>query len=250
MLLSRLGFALTLRQSAKRSGNCSGCVSVLGSLYCLSTFFTARSRLLSKELVSRLSRNKPQRDTATCTFMGRRLAASRTATSSPRQPRPASAAAKMSTPPASLRECACLSTTPPALRGTMSQLRVRSPADNRLPPSSRRAPAGMVNLAVGHPADKLLPRAVLAAAAAAASHAIAAVGSDIGYGRSAGPGPFCDALARFLCQEHSRSPALASELFVTNGASHALELALGTLTSPGDVVLVERPTYFLGAHAG
>lgn len=104
----------------------------------------------------------------------------------------------------------------------------------------------MINLAVGHPADSLLPRSVLAAASAAASQSIAAPGSEVSYGRSAGPAAFCDALSSFLSRENrSAFPPLPSELFVTNGASHALDLALGTLVEPGDTVLVERPTYFL-----
>jgi DNA-binding transcriptional MocR family regulator len=36
-------------------------------------------------------------------------------------------------------------------------------------------------------------------------------------------------------------------MFVTHGVSHGLDLLCTTQTRPGDVVLVERPTYFLGA---
>lgn len=111
-------------------------------------------------------------------------------------------------------------------------------------PSCCSVPAGMINLAVGHPADRLLPRAILSAAASAASLSVGLAGSDVGYGRSAGPLAFCEALAHYLSREHP-SPALASELFVTNGASHALDLALGALCAPGDTVFAERPSYFL-----
>lgn len=37
----------------------------------------------------------------------------------------------------------------------------------------------------------------------------------------------------------------ANEFFMTNGVSHGIELLCRTQTQPGDIVLVERPTYFL-----
>ena len=45
----------------------------------------------------------------------------------------------------------------------------------------------------------------------------------------------------------SPPPPLESNnrLFATNGVSHGIELLCRTQTSPGDVVLVDRPTYFL-----
>jgi hypothetical protein len=43
------------------------------------------------------------------------------------------------------------------------------------------------------------------------------------------------------------SVVLASELLLVAGASHGLDVACAALTKPGDVVVVETPTYFLAA---
>lgn len=37
------------------------------------------------------------------------------------------------------------------------------------------------------------------------------------------------------------------DMFLTHGVSHGLDMLCTTQTKPGDVVLIERPTYFLGA---
>src|SRR2546423_5043991 len=60
----------------------------------------------------------------------------------------------------------------------------------------------------------------------------------------AGPGP----LIEWLCQRLGETDAAApepGEVFVTAGASHALELVSQLLCAPGDVALVDRPTYHL-----
>lgn len=81
------------------------------------------------------------------------------------------------------------------------------------------------------------------------------------YGNEEGNPEFLDELRAFL-QRHTRDvdfgelgtitdePSKGQEgtrthFFVTNGVSHGLELLCATQTQPGDVVLVERPTYFL-----
>jgi DNA-binding transcriptional MocR family regulator len=99
-----------------------------------------------------------------------------------------------------------------------------------------------IDLGWGHPAPALLPGADWAAATEAAlrRHGWQA----LGYGHAAGPGPLVEWLADRLGRIDRRPPAPA-EVFVTAGASQALDLTCATLTRPGDVVLVDSPTYHL-----
>ena len=136
--------------------------------------------------------------------------------------------------------------------------------------SLRRASG--VNLAVGHPGrlpDRVLARAMESAAAKLRGDALA---SDLGF-RPAdddlarlGAPPLSyvarrgapEALAvvsRFLSEAYAfgnsdrpeRYAAREDSLMITNGVSHGLDLACAALTRPGDVVVVELPTYFLAA---
>lgn len=95
---------------------------------------------------------------------------------------------------------------------------------------------GILDLGWGHPRPALLPVDAWAEAGAEAARSYG--WRQLTYGRSAGPGPLLDWLAGHL----STTPA---ELFVTGGASHALSLVATVLASPGDVVLVDSPTYHL-----
>ena len=105
-----------------------------------------------------------------------------------------------------------------------------------------RRPAGLVDLGVGQPQDAILPVALMSRAmASAASSDLAA---SLQYGAERGSGPFRAALARFLSDRY-RLPVGPAALLVTNGSSHAIDLCCGSFTRPGDVVLVEDPTYFL-----
>lgn len=93
-----------------------------------------------------------------------------------------------------------------------------------------------LDLVWGHPDPTLLPTDELRAAADAV------LGDrgwrQLSYGISEGSGRLRHALA-------GRLGARADELVVTYGSSGALDLALTVLSEPGDVVLVEQPTYFL-----
>ena len=64
------------------------------------------------------------------------------------------------------------------------------------------------------------------------------------YGLEAGDGYFRQSLADFLARRYGSNvdPEL---LFVTAGASSALDLICSLYTQPGDVIFVEEPTYFL-----
>ena len=111
-----------------------------------------------------------------------------------------------------------------------------------LPVMQFRDRPGVIDLAWGHPGPDLLPVELLREAF---GRAIGRYGPQaLGYGADPGPGPFLDWLADRLGAVDGRAP-LPSELLVTAGASHALDLVCGLLAEPGDVCLVPTPTYHL-----
>ena len=111
-----------------------------------------------------------------------------------------------------------------------------------LPVMQFRDRPGVIDLAWGHPGADLLPVELLRDAF---GRAIERYGPQaLSYGADPGPGPFLDWLATGLASVDGRAP-LASELLVTAGASHALDLVCGLLAEPGDVCLVPTPTYHL-----
>ena len=99
-----------------------------------------------------------------------------------------------------------------------------------------------IDFGVGHPAAALLPRELLRQAAAARLGQ--ADSSLLQYGLEQGDGYFRLALANFLAAQYGFAVGM-DELFVTNGASLALDLICTLYTQPGDVVFVEEPSYFL-----
>jgi DNA-binding transcriptional MocR family regulator len=110
------------------------------------------------------------------------------------------------------------------------------------PSTQVRRPAGLIDLGVGQPQDAILPVALMArammTAAASGRH------DPLQYGAERGDGRLRAALARFLSVRYG-APVDPAHLLVSNGNSHAIELCCGVFTQPGDVVLVEDPTYFL-----
>jgi 2-aminoadipate transaminase len=101
---------------------------------------------------------------------------------------------------------------------------------------------GIVEFRWGHPDFGLLPVAGLSRAARVA---LAQDGSRaLAYGAEQGPGcliePLCARLGRL---EGSAPPP--EQMMITGGTSQALDLLCTLLTRPGDVALVESPTYFL-----
>ncbi len=102
--------------------------------------------------------------------------------------------------------------------------------------------AGVIDLALGHPDPGLLPVEGLRRAAAAAFERY---GADLlAYGAAAGPPPTIAFICRRLALVDGRAPTPA-EVVVTAGNSHGFEQVLTMTTTPGDVVLVEAPTYHL-----
>jgi 2-aminoadipate transaminase len=101
---------------------------------------------------------------------------------------------------------------------------------------------GVVELGWGHPDPALLPVAAVAAAAATtmAEHGQIA----LAYGAEQGPGRLITALRERLGRIEGVAPP-ADQLMITGGTSQALDMLCAQLSRPGDVALVEAPTYHL-----
>ena len=104
---------------------------------------------------------------------------------------------------------------------------------------------GIIDLGWGHPGPELLATVGLRRAAV---RVIDKYGPDaLNYGYSAGPGP----LITWICERLSNVDALAPSpdcIVATAGNSQALDHLATLLTAPGDVVLVEAPTYHLAVR--
>jgi len=103
-------------------------------------------------------------------------------------------------------------------------------------------PPDFIDLGMGNPDSSLLPLEILQGAA----EAYFATGDTqpLQYGLEQGSGYFRQALANFLTNAY-RAPVDPRLLFVTAGASSALDLLCTLFTHPGDTIFVEEPSYFL-----
>ena len=104
---------------------------------------------------------------------------------------------------------------------------------------------GIIDLGLGHPDPTLLPTAAIQQACAEMFRRFG--NNPLNYGWAAGPGPLTDILRQRIGQREGRAP-LADEIMITGGISHALDHLVTLCTQPGDVVLVESPTYHLGVR--
>jgi DNA-binding transcriptional MocR family regulator len=113
-----------------------------------------------------------------------------------------------------------------------------------LPPLLISIPEGVIDLGWGHPSPRLHP---LQAMQQAAEHLFTHTGvTALQYGAEQGFGPLLESLATFLSQQEAYGMHVEPEtLFLTCGASQALDLACTLLTHAGDTVFVEEPTYYL-----
>ena len=101
---------------------------------------------------------------------------------------------------------------------------------------------GVIDLGWGHPDPALLPLDELRAAA---GRAIERYGTDIlEYGTTAGSPPLIDFICERLGVTDARAPS-TSQVVITSGASQGLDLAATLLLAPGDVALLDVPTYHL-----
>jgi DNA-binding transcriptional MocR family regulator len=108
--------------------------------------------------------------------------------------------------------------------------------------TQREVDPGVIDLAVGHPGLDLLPLDLLRAAA---DHRLGRGDpSPLQYGFEQGDLRFRAELARFL-SHHYEAAVPPDALFVSGGVSQALDLVCSLWARPGDLVLVEEPTYFL-----
>ncbi len=105
-------------------------------------------------------------------------------------------------------------------------------------------PEGVIDLGWGHPSPRLHPVDTLRRAAKIALADGAPV--PLQYGATQGYGPLLHSLAEFLSAQESYASAVSSdELFLTAGASQAIDHATTLFTQTGDTVFVEEPTYYL-----
>jgi 2-aminoadipate transaminase len=105
--------------------------------------------------------------------------------------------------------------------------------------------SGIIDLAWGHPDPDLLP---VEALRQAAGRVFDRYGPDaLNYGYAAGPGPLIASVCERLAEVDARAPA-ADSVVISAGASHAIDQVATLMTNPGDVVLVEDPTYHLAVR--
>ncbi len=101
---------------------------------------------------------------------------------------------------------------------------------------------GIIELGWGHPNAALLPVDGMRQAAAAA---LDRWGADaLNYGADQGAGPLLDWLSERIARTEGRAPA-PDEILITGGVSQALDQICTLCTQPGDIALVESPTYHL-----
>ena len=105
-------------------------------------------------------------------------------------------------------------------------------------------PDGVIDLGWGHPSPRLHPTDALAAAAQSVLGRQSAV--PLQYGAVQGFGPLLESLAAYLSEQESYGGQVSpASLFLTAGASQAIDLAATLFARPGDTVIVEEPTYYL-----
>jgi len=103
-------------------------------------------------------------------------------------------------------------------------------------------PCGFIDLGMGDPSFSLLPLELIRQAAEV--HFSTGDRRFLEYGIEQGNGYFRRSLADFLTKSYS-FPVDPDLLFVTTGASSALDLLCTLNTRAGDVIFVEEPSYFL-----
>jgi len=100
----------------------------------------------------------------------------------------------------------------------------------------------VIDLGWGHPDPELLPLGELRSAA---DEATRRWGPDLySYGFAQGPAPLITWLSERLGEVDGRAPDPAS-IVITAGASGALDMLVTLSTRPGDVALIESPTYHI-----
>jgi 2-aminoadipate transaminase len=104
---------------------------------------------------------------------------------------------------------------------------------------------GIIDLGWGHPSPALLPTAELRRAAASMLDRDGLVA--LTYGAEQGAGPLLAWLHERIGRTEGRAPA-PDEITTTAGNSDGLDQICALWTQPGDIVLVESPTYHLAVR--
>jgi 2-aminoadipate transaminase len=104
---------------------------------------------------------------------------------------------------------------------------------------------GVIELMWGHPDLALLPVAGLMQAAQIALERDGP--QALSYGAEQGPACLIEQLCARLGRVEGKTPD-SDQVMITGGSSQALDMLCTLLTQPGDVVLVESPTYHLALH--
>ena len=105
--------------------------------------------------------------------------------------------------------------------------------------------ADFIDLGVGQPAASLLPAHLIRQAV---DHRLAHEATAyLQYGAEQGDGYFRESLAQFLSDGYGFG-VQPDRLFVSSGASQALDLICTLFVPPGAVVCVEEPSYFLALN--
>lgn len=115
---------------------------------------------------------------------------------------------------------------------------------HKIPQVMRAGPVDpeVISLAFGAPDPTLFPAAELAEAAREALADFPAYAVALQYGAVQGNPVLLGELARKLEKEDGR-PVVPGSLALTNGSSQAISLAVQVLANPGDICLVEVPTF-------
>jgi DNA-binding transcriptional MocR family regulator len=105
-------------------------------------------------------------------------------------------------------------------------------------------PDGVIDLSWGHPSASLHAVEAIREAALGVFERDGLVALQ--YGAEQGFGGLLDSLSGFLSRQDAYAMTVEpGSLFLTAGASQALDLACTALTEPGDTIFVEEPTYYL-----
>ena len=104
-------------------------------------------------------------------------------------------------------------------------------------------PKGIIDLGWGHPSTNLHPVEYLNIAA---KKVLSEDSTALQYGAMQGYGPLLESLSIFLSKEPSYNYQVnPTNLFLTGGASQAIDFTTTLFTKAGDTVFLENPTYYL-----
>lgn len=101
----------------------------------------------------------------------------------------------------------------------------------------------MVDLRRGHPASEDLPWDIMGRACAAMAGMVTAKSTSLNYGAARGN---TQKLGSLLSRLYG-SEVSVDRLMMTNGVSQALDMVIGAMLRSGDMIVTERPSYFLAA---